>query len=68
MNSIYAIHEKWNYAQYVNHDNSHNIINYNDKNYICRKHNEKFVKYCKECKENICMLCQNEHKNHDNNI
>ena len=49
----------------INHNNSHNIINYNDKNYICNKHNKWFIKYCKECKENICKLCENEHKNHN---
>ena len=47
------------------HDNNHNIINYNDKNYICKKHNDKYIKYCKECKENICFLCINEHNNHN---
>ena len=31
----------------VVHDKSHNIINYDNKNYICNKHNEAFVKYCK---------------------
>ena len=48
------------------HDKNHNIINYNDKNYICRKHNVNYIRYCKECKINICLLCEDEHKNHDN--
>ena len=43
------------------HDKNHNIINYEDKNYICRKHNESFIKYCKNCKENLCFICLNEH-------
>ena len=47
------------------HDPKHNIINYEDKNYICRKHNDSFIKYCKTCKENICIICQNEHHNHE---
>ena len=47
------------------HDKNHNIINYNDKNYICKKHNDRFIKYCKECKENICFNCINEHKYHN---
>ena len=38
------------------HDNNHNIIFYNDKNYICKKHNKNFIQYCKECKENLCKL------------
>ena len=46
------------------HDNNHKIIEYNDKNYICKKHNESFNKYCKECNENICILCESEHNNH----
>ena len=29
------------------HDKTHSIINYNDKNYICNKHCEKYIKYCK---------------------
>ena len=47
------------------HDKNHNIIKYNDKNYICKKHNYNYIKYCKGCKENICLLCINEHKNHN---
>ena len=35
------------------HDKNHLIINYDDKNYICKKHNEAFIKYCKKCNENI---------------
>jgi len=38
------------------HEKNHNIINYNDKNYICKKHNDRYIKYCKECKENICFF------------
>jgi len=46
------------------HDNKHRIINYDDKNYICYKHNEKFRNYCKDCNMNICSLCIKEHTNH----
>ena len=42
----------------------HTLINYDDKNYICKKHNEKFTRYCEECKIDICVLCENEHKEH----
>ena len=28
-----------------NHDKNHNIINYDDKRYICKKHNDSFIKY-----------------------
>ena len=47
------------------HNNSHKIINYNDKEYICNIDNEKYNSYCKECKKNICILCENKHNNHE---
>ena len=50
----------------LNHDKNHNIINYEQINYICGKHNEKYIKYCNKCKMNICMICEEEHKNHEN--
>ena len=51
-----------------NHDKSnklHNVINYDDKYYICNKHNKEYVFYCNECKKDICMHCENEHNNHE---
>jgi len=47
------------------HDINHIIIKYDNKNYICKKHNESFNKYCKECNENICIICEKEHNNHE---
>ena len=47
-----------------NHNNKHDIINYEIKNYICHKHKEKFSLYCEDCKNNICIKCENEHMNH----
>ena len=47
------------------HDKNHNIMNYSQVNYICGKHNEKFINYCNKCKTNICILCENEHLKHD---
>lgn len=47
----------------LNHSKEHKIINYDEKNYICHKHNDKFISYCEECKINLCLLC-NEHKVH----
>ena len=38
------------------HDKNHNIINYDQKEYICEIHNENYVKYCDTCKNNICMF------------
>jgi len=47
-----------------NHNPNHNIINYDIKNYICLKHNEHLIKYCKDCNVNICFSCD-EHGNHN---
>ena len=48
------------------HEKNHKIININNKNYICLKHNMHYIKYCKSCKVNICMKCENDHKSHNN--
>ena len=48
----------------LKHDENH-LIKYDDKNYICKKHNDTFIKYCKKCNENICLICENSHNNHD---
>ena len=47
------------------HNKNHNIINYEDKNYICKEHNDIFSKYCKTCNKNICIICESEHNEHD---
>ena len=47
-----------------NHNQSHLIINEDDKNYICKYHGELFCKYCKTCKENICVRCEKKHLYH----
>ena len=49
----------------INHDNSHDIIDYNKKNFLCIEHKEKFNSYCQKCKLNICSLCENSHKQHE---
>ena len=47
------------------HNKEHIIIDYENKNYICNKHNESYILYCEDCKKNLCMQCQIEHiKNH----
>ena len=48
-----------------NHDESHEAINYENKNYICEDHNEKYISYCKTCNKNICSICLGNHNNHD---
>ena len=46
------------------HDKSHDIINYNDKNYICEDHSERYYSYCKSCKKNLCTECEKYHNGH----
>ena len=47
------------------HDKKHNIINYDQKFFICNNHSDNYAKYCKECKVDICALCDKAHKNHN---
>ena len=47
------------------HDNTHIVIKYENKNYICKEHNQKYNSYCKKCNINICLECNEQHKNHD---
>ena len=44
--------------------NKYNIIDYDYRFYICNKHNNKYISYCKNCNINLCNECENEHKNH----
>ena len=46
------------------HDKVHNIRIYEQGNYICAIHNEAYISYCKSCKKNICMECEEIHNNH----
>ena len=46
------------------HNKAHTIQNYDNKNYLCEKHNTIYIKYCKQCKLNLCLICGKEHKNH----
>ena len=48
------------------HPSDHNIINYNQKNYICEEHGEYYHSYCYECEKNMCTSCENLHSNHAN--
>ena len=47
-----------------NENKDHICINYDDKNYICELHNEKYTSYCEQCKKNICLFCKKDHKEH----
>ena len=44
------------------HEKNHKIINYDDKNYICNKHNKIYHSYCYTCKNNICLFCEKDIK------
>ena len=46
------------------HDTSHIITEYENKDNLCEMHKETFTKFCKQCNKNICMKCENEHRNH----
>lgn len=48
----------------LNHDNNHNIINYEKSKYICEIHKQYFISYCNICKINLCILCEDTHHNH----
>ena len=45
----------------VKHNNDHILMDYENKNYICHKHNEQFISFCNECRINL--LCDLEHDN-----
>ena len=47
------------------HDKTHNIINYDENNFLCYYHNRQFNYYCNSCKKDLCMLCVREHKFHN---
>ena len=47
------------------HNRNHNIINFELKDSICRKHNKIYISYCNKCKLNMCFNCQKEHESHD---
>ena len=47
----------------------HKYLDYDQINYICNKHGEPNISYCKKCKDNLCMLCQAEsHRGHENEL
>ena len=46
------------------HDKSHSIINYDNKNHKCHRHNKTFVKYCENCKIDLCSSCIYDHTIH----
>ena len=45
-----------------NENMDHNLIKYDDKNYICESYNEKYFSYFTNCHKNVCLYCQKEHE------
>ena len=43
----------------------HNIIDYDNKNYICELHYELYNSYCQNCKKDICVICEKDHNKHE---
>ena len=46
------------------HNKNHSFINYDNKYYICNKHNGVYTEYCNDCNIDICLSCIDEHENH----
>jgi len=40
------------------YNEKHLIINYDNKNYLCNEHGERYISYCKECNKEICDNCR----------
>ena len=47
-----------------NHNKKHKIINYDQKFYVCKKHDKEYNSYCETCKNDICILCKKDHRLH----
>lgn len=50
---------------YNNSHYSHNIIDYEDKYFICGLHKKRNNLYCKTCKKNLCITCVQDHIEHE---
>ena len=55
--NLCPLHEK-------NHDKSHHIIDYTEKDFVCQTHCDNYNSFCKNCKKDLCSLCENNHKEH----
>ena len=45
-------------------NDDHIGVKFNDRNYYCRSHWNKFIKYCFNCKKNLCETCVKDHTEH----
>ena len=48
-----------------NHDKTHNIIKYEEKDSICFEHGYNYNLYCETCSQNLCTSCENDHPGHE---
>ena len=46
------------------HNSEHKKIKFSLKNYYCKNHFNKFIKFCLKCKKNLCEECSKEHIEH----
>ena len=49
----------------LKHDKYHYLVNYEDKNYICKDHQRYYDSFCNTCNKNICIVCYSGHDKHD---
>ena len=49
---------------YSNHNREHKIINYDERNNVCKIHFYNYDNYCIDCNKNICLKCFGDHNNH----
>ena len=47
------------------YNDTHKVIDYDKKNYICNIHNDSYISYCNKCKINLCMQCEIKHECHE---
>ena len=47
------------------HNDTHKVLDYDKKNYICNIHNDSYISYCNKCKINLCMQCEIKHECHE---
>jgi len=45
------------------HDKNHITIDYEEKNYLCNKHGNRYILYCKENNKNLCDICEKKEYN-----
>ena len=48
------------------HNKKHIMTNYDKIHYLCNRHeDENFLTYCTECNQNLCILCEEDHFEHN---